>query len=93
MALPAFLKSRTISQSKSCINNLRVMDGAKEQAALELGMGAGSSIPSGSATETNVLSYLKRRVMPTCPGSGTYTWNNISTDPSCTRGGVGVHTL
>ncbi|MCE9614898.1 MAG: prepilin-type N-terminal cleavage/methylation domain-containing protein [Lentisphaerae bacterium] len=25
MALPSFLKSRTISQSKSCINNLRIL--------------------------------------------------------------------
>ncbi|MCE9614196.1 MAG: hypothetical protein K8T26_07960 [Lentisphaerae bacterium] len=71
----------------------RSVDGAKEQAAMELGWGAGAPVAGGSADETNVLSYIKRQSMPRCPGGGTYTWNNISTDPTCTRGGTGVHTL
>ena len=93
MAVPSFIKARTISQSKSCINNLRIMDSAKEQAAMEYGWGPTTAIANGSADETNILAYIKRHVVPVCPGSGTYSWNNIGTDPSCTRGGTEVHTL
>ena len=35
IAIPNFVKARTTAQQKACINNLRQIDGAKEQWALE----------------------------------------------------------
>ena len=35
MILPAFIRARTTSASNACVNNLRQLDGAKEQWKLE----------------------------------------------------------
>ena len=35
IAIPNFVKARTTSQTNACINNLRQIDGAKQQWALE----------------------------------------------------------
>lgn len=87
IAIPSFLKARTESQSKSCINNLRIMDAAKEQAAMENGWTTDQTVATGSAQETNCLDYVKNNTMADCPANGTYTWGNIGTDPTCTISG------
>jgi len=86
IAIPSFVKARAESQSKACINNLRIMDSAKEQAAMGQGWADATAIGSGSANETNVLAYVKGNTLPTCPANGTYAWNAIGTDPTCTLG-------
>ena len=83
IAIPSFIKARTESQTKGCINNLRIIDAAKEQAAMEQGWVDNQAIASGSAEETNVLAYIKGNAIPDCPASGTYTYNNLGTDPVC----------
>ena len=87
IAIPSFIKARTESQTKSCINNLRILDAAKEQAAIEQGWATGDAIGTGSSAETQALAYVKSNTMPDCPASGTYTWNNIGTDPECNISG------
>src|SRR2546422_4432254 len=71
IAIPNFVKARTTSQANACINNLRQMDGAVQQYALE-------SRLSSSATYT--LAVLKPYIkldsagnLPGCPAGGTYT--------------------
>jgi len=83
IAIPSFVKARADSQTKACINNLRLMDAAKEQAAMEYKWSSGHDILTGSAEETNVLQYLKGATLPTCPASGVYTWNKIGELPTC----------
>ena len=83
IAIPSFVKARQDSQTKACINNLRIMDAAKEQSAMENKCGPTQAITSGSAQETNVIAYIKGNKIPTCPASGTYTWGDMSTQPSC----------
>jgi prepilin-type N-terminal cleavage/methylation domain-containing protein len=83
IGLPAFYKARTDTQKRVCINNLRVMSGAKEQAALANMWGTGRAVASGSSEESNVLSYVKNALMPTCPATGTYTWRPIGVDAVC----------
>ncbi len=92
IAIPSFVKARAESQSKACINNLRIMDSAKEQAAMAAGWADASAVATGSAAETNVLSYVKGNALPTCPANGTYAWNAIGVDPTCTLEANG-HTL
>lgn len=62
IALPNFVKARTKSQQDACINNLRQLDGALQQWALETKQGI-SAAPDSSAVAT----YMRGGVLPTCP--------------------------
>ena len=93
IAIPSFVKARAESQAKGCINNLRIMDSAKEQAAMANGWADTQAIATGSSYETNCLLYVKGN-LPTCPANGTYVWGAIGTDPTCSLGTATVpHTL
>jgi len=89
IAIPSFVKARADSQTKACINNLRIMDAAKEQGAMEQKWGSGQTIASDSVAETNVLAYVKGENLPTCPASGTYLWGNIGSLPTCGKSSDG----
>lgn len=82
IAIPSFIKARTNSQTNACINNLRQIDAAKEQAALAEKWVDGQAVAAGSAEETAVNGYIKNG-LPECPADGTYTYNAIGTDPTC----------
>ena len=93
IAIPNFIKARETSRTKACVSNLRQIDSAKEQWAMDYRQAAGStglgtdmSLICGSGTSTYVKST------PVCPSSGTYTINNIGTDPTCSQSAAG-HTL
>ena len=45
IAIPNFVQARTTARTNTCINNLRLISAAKDQAALELGL-AESAIPT-----------------------------------------------
>src|SRR3954465_13889159 len=64
IAIPNFVRARTTSQMNACINNLRQVDGAIQQWALENKAGAGDTV-----TFTNIKDYLKSSV--TCPSAGS----------------------
>jgi prepilin-type N-terminal cleavage/methylation domain-containing protein len=85
IAIPNFVKARTTAQKNACINNLRQIDGAKEQWALEQKVSEGASI-----VETEVNEYIKNKVTPICPASGTYTYGVVGAKPLCS---VTTHTL
>lgn len=87
IAIPAFVKARSESQSRACVNNLRIMDAAKEQAAMEHGWTAGKPIDGDPAAVPQVLSYVKGNQLPVCPANGTYTLNPLGESPSCSIGG------
>ena len=81
IAIPNFIKARTTAQANACINNLRQIDGAIQQWALENNKAAGTSV-----TSTEVTPYLGRGSAgnyPSCPGGGTYTLKDVSTAPTC----------
>ena len=81
IAIPSFMKSRESSQQKACINNLRQIDAAKDQWATETGQSTGAAVNTAALTNS-VNEYIKGGT-PTCPAGGTYTYNAVSTDPSC----------
>ena len=78
IAIPNFVRARNTAQKNSCINNLRQIDAAKQQWALENKMNDTSSPAS-----TDVQNYLKDNLYPHCPASGTYTIHAVNTDPTC----------
>ena len=78
IAIPTFVRARNTAQKNSCINNLRQIDGAKQQWALENKM-TDTSTPA----TTDVQNYLKNNLFPHCPAAGTYGVNAVNTDPTC----------
>src|SRR5689334_18130356 len=87
IAIPNFVKARATAQKNGCINNLRQIDGAKQQWALENNKSANATV-----TSTSITPYLGRGTTgqwPTCPGGGTYTVNNLSTAPACSLSAQG----
>lgn len=77
IAIPNFVKARTTAQKNACINNLRQIDGAKEQWALEKKKSAGSS-----SVDTEIEEYIKGGA-PKCPSGGSYTYGAVDTSPTC----------
>jgi hypothetical protein len=81
IAVPNFVKARTTSQKNGCINNLRMIDAAKAQWALE-NKKNGDETP----TQAELLPYLKGR-WPVCPSGGRYTIGNLHERPRCSMAG------
>ena len=46
IAIPNFIKARATSQQNACINNLRQIDGAINEWALETGQSNGATVPA-----------------------------------------------
>ena len=63
IAIPNFVRARTTSQMNACINNLRQIDGAVQQWALEQKKDVGAT-----AVETDITPYLHNSVV--CPAGG-----------------------
>ena len=81
IAIPNFVKARTTSQMNACINNLRQLDGAVQQWALENKKAANAAVTLADCTP-----YLKNSVI--CPGGGTtindsYAVTDAQTQPTC----------
>ena len=77
IAIPNFVKARSTAQGNSCINNLRQIDGAKEQWALEKNKKTGDAV-----TEADVAQYI-RNGFPVCPQGGHYTIGSVGENPQC----------
>lgn len=88
IAIPNFVKARATAQRNSCIANLKQIDGAVQQWALENKKAATDTY---AVTDTTLLAYLKGSLLPACPGGGTYTEGaSVSASPTCSVAG---HTL
>lgn len=74
-------------QRDICVNNLRVLDAAMEQAAMEGSWKTPLRISRGSPEEAAALRYVKGGEMPKCPSGGTYDWGSVPGDPTCTIDG------
>jgi hypothetical protein len=61
-----------------CAFNLRTIDAAKEQYAMEKRLRDGAPAPAAF-----LLKYLRDGRMPTCPAGGAYTIGPIGTPPKC----------
>jgi len=82
IAIPNFVKARATAQANACINNLRQIDAAANQFALEKGKKTGDAI----VLATDLTPYIKMNAnnsIPPCPAGGTYTETAVGTAPSC----------
>jgi prepilin-type N-terminal cleavage/methylation domain-containing protein len=80
IAVPNFIKARENSRTRTCIANLRQIEAAKEQWAME---NKKSSTDVPAATDLTP-DYMKST--PTCPSGGTYTIGAINANPTCSTG-------
>lgn len=85
IAIPNFVKARTTAQKNACIANLKQIDGAIQQWALENKKATADTVGSADYTP-----YLKGSQLPACPGGGAYTSTTVGTSPTCNISG---HTL
>jgi len=77
-AAQADADAQVIAERNHCINNLRQIDAAKNQWALENNKAAGA-VPAAE----DLLPYLQNGVFPVCPSGGTYTIGAIGVPPTC----------
>src|SRR6201998_393523 len=89
IAIPNFVKARTTSQANACINNLRQIDAAANQFALEKSRTTGSTC----SLSTDLTPYIKMNSAgkgAPGPAGGTYTDAiTIGTNPVCSLSSLG----
>ena len=87
IAIPNFVRARLKAQQAACINNLRQIDGAKQEWALEFKMPA-----TATPAATDIAPYMGRATggsLPICPldSSSTFTTSyqmgDLQTAPTC----------
>jgi len=92
IAIPNFVHARQTAQANACLNNLRIIDGAENQWALENGQSTGKPAP----TAAQLLVYIGHggatATVPTCPLGGAYVINTVGTPPTCPNVAVDGHT-
>ncbi|HUC86164.1 MAG TPA: type II secretion system protein [Candidatus Acidoferrales bacterium] len=85
IAIPNFVKARATSQANACINNLRQLDGAANELALEAKLTTGATINF----PTDLTPYIKLNAsssLPPCPAGGTYSLPAVGQNPTCSLG-------
>jgi len=80
MAIPAFARSRAHSAQELCISNLRHIDEAKAQWAMENLKGLGIR----PRDEDLFGPTLYIRTKPECPAGGRYNLGKLKDPPTCT---------
>ena len=94
IAIPNFVKARQTSQTNACINNLRQIDSAKQQWALEKGQ-----LSTATPGTSDIVPYLGRTgaVMPACPVGGVAAYSAaanigaLNVAPSCASYNTNTH--
>jgi prepilin-type N-terminal cleavage/methylation domain-containing protein len=89
IAIPNFIKARETARKNTCINNLRLIDGAQQQWALESG-----ATSTSKPALTSLTVYLGRGGTGSingtgpgavkCPSAGTYAASPVNSAPTCT---------
>ena len=77
IAVPNFIKARTNSRVQTAISNLKQIESAKEQFAMENGLVSGGTV--NDATDL-VPKYMK--AWPTGPITGTYASSAVGSNPT-----------
>ena len=70
--------STAVIARKTCVNNMRLIDDAKQQWALDTGKPA-STVPKVKDLQI----YFKEGALPECPAGGAYSLNALNEVPTC----------
>ena len=85
IAIPNFVKARATAQANACINNLRQIDGAAQQWALEQHKHTGDGI-TYPGDLTPYIKLNSASSIPPCPAGGTYADSSVGATPTCSLG-------
>jgi prepilin-type N-terminal cleavage/methylation domain-containing protein len=83
IAIPNFMRARAKSQQNACINNLRQIDSAINEWAMETGQATGANI-GGISTVSAYIKLNSNSSVPGCPGGGTYSTGQVAVVPQVT---------
>jgi prepilin-type N-terminal cleavage/methylation domain-containing protein len=87
IAIPSWVRARTTSQQNACINNLRQIDGAKQQWGLDM-----RAVSSATPALSSIQPYMGRGSAgssTSCPSdsqqtfASSYSIGDLSTSPTC----------
>ena len=83
IAVPNFIRARESSRAKSCTANLKQMNSATEQWAMDNKKNTSATV--ALSTLVGATAYIKST--PTCPSGGDYGTNlTVGSNPTCTIG-------
>jgi prepilin-type N-terminal cleavage/methylation domain-containing protein len=83
IAVPTAVKTSVTSRRTTCVENLRLLESAKEQCAMANNLKSG-----GAVYWTDVVpTYLKNT--PRCPTDGIYTLNPVGVPATCSLTALG----
>jgi len=88
IAVPNFIRARTTKATNPRVNNLRIIQGAKEQWAMEQ-----HKTTNDTPTLQDLQPYMGHGVegeIPVCPEGGTYTAGRVGEPAKCSIGGAHV---
>ena len=80
IGIPSFLRARTKSQASACINNLRQIETAVQQVAIEKGKHVGDTV----TYPDDITPYIKLNnegSIPPCPAGGDYSLQTVGMIP------------
>jgi prepilin-type N-terminal cleavage/methylation domain-containing protein len=83
IAIPSFVHARATSQANACINNMRQIESAVQQVAIEKGLHVGDSVNFPD----DITAFIKLNAnnqIPGCPAGGVYNLLNVGAIPQAT---------
>src|ERR1039457_6705151 len=83
IAIPNFIKARATSQQNACINNLRQIDAAINEWALETGQATAATV-GGVTTVSAYIKLNSNNSVPGCPANGNYSVGKVGDVPQVT---------
>ncbi len=92
IAIPNFVAAREAGRAKTCVNNLKQINSAQQQWAMDNHIPAGTPITGGLPTLIGASLYIKQT--PMCPSSGTYSvGTTVDAAPTCSIGTNSINSL
>jgi prepilin-type N-terminal cleavage/methylation domain-containing protein len=98
IAIPNFVAARESSRAKACVANLKQIDSAKQQSAMDnklAGNSAATFLTDGTTASTATTGPFQLvgptayiRATPVCPEGGTYTPQLVGQLPYCSISGI-----
>jgi hypothetical protein len=82
IAIPNFVKARSTAQANACINNLRQIDAAANQFALEHSKTNGEAINFPDDLTPYIRLNAQGKI-PSCPAGGVYSLKRVGDIPTC----------
>ena len=80
VAIPSFVHARATSQANACINNLRQIESAVQQVAIQNGLHVGDTVNYPDDI-TPFIRLNANGQIPGCPAGGTYSLQAVGAIP------------